>query len=352
MRGSRNRDIMMFDGTPVYDQFADAIRYDIQGKPTMALKCIKNHIMRYPDDILAYYMQADILHTKGRYEDALESINHVWNSRTATLSMIIQKADVHAYLCDRRGVLETMALVKKFKDNLDSVYYKSSLVFFRLAEAGDASAYADAAKYISKACRLDKENKHYHSTAAAMFIEWYQSDDVTADTKVSKIAYKHARLAIKYGHETKFEHDVMGTVLFNLGKYTASLKHYQWMLRKYPNDPYAMLMVGCCMSYQDSMSNRHYEKALRYLDLAIANDASDLDAHNAKINALIWIGDIWRIKQAISELIKVAPNDAENLLCLGCAETLTWRMQTGVGLIKKAIKLNPNLGMPERIIVK
>lgn len=343
MYESKNNEAVTFFGMTVHGQFAAAIQYGVKGDTDKALECIKSHITYHPDDIDAYYMQAKLLEIQGRHEDALASINSVWNPDSAVLYMIFQKAELYAGLGDRRNALDTIALADGMSVSLAPLHYHKSLVLMHLGKSWNASAYTEASKYILKACRLNKEHAAYHSTAALIFYQVHYHDDAS-DIAAGKTAYRHAQMSIKYGHETTQEHNIMGQILIARGKYAQAAKHFRWMLERNPNDVDTMYMLGWCMANQNNMSDSHYKRAVGYLDAALGADASNVDSHRAKITALTWLGDLWGLQSALTALTKAAPDDAEALLRLGCVHSLIWDTKGGIKKIKKAVKMDPDLG--------
>lgn len=343
MAKSSRDDTMEDVASAVYEVNINCMSLCASGGYDEAIDLADDFIARYPQIDIGYMLKATALGQSGMWRDAIKCLDQVWNPATAYPEIMLIRAHL---LVNAGDADESLRLIDRAaKMGIDPVHLYSckgrvlNTIFYN---NGDRAALDEAIICMRKACKLAKTDADAHEILAGLFLARFFDDDKTTIADATA-AYKHAKRAIKLGHDTYTAYYTMGRAILFHDRPDMAIKCFKKTLKMNPDFVAARAMIGTVMATINGRRRAYYEKALAYIDEALAIDPSITFATTPRFAALVKIG---RAKEAISEIEEYTvkqPADPMGWTILAIAYRSESDHKQEARCLEKLRALNPDL---------
>ncbi len=257
-----------------------AMRY-MENRLDDALECIDAHIKANPNDVNALYLKAHVLEDMGRWQDAIEWLDQVWDTGSATPSRMLMRARLYGWAGDAQKAFMFIDSAQKAGAPRAEVYFSKGAVMDYITDSGGADMFDEAVECMLEACKLDGDEARYQSAASQILMTKYYRDGC-ANTDTVKECLRYGQRAVELGDNSHSTYYSIGHAYVHMGDDDEAIKYFEQAIMAYPNFTNAKAMIGTIMSHQKGKSPDHYKRAIRYLEDVLKENPSDESALNDK----------------------------------------------------------------------
>ena len=116
-----------------------------------ALECIDAHGKANPDDVNALYFKAQVLEDMGRWQDAIELLDQIWDPRSATSARMLMRARLYGKAGDAQRALMFVDGAQEAGASRADICYSKGVVMHYITDSGSADMFEGAVGCILEA---------------------------------------------------------------------------------------------------------------------------------------------------------------------------------------------------------